>query len=154
MSYAYSGIPLIRTPWGLSTLLRCLDFRGQYFSTICECKPTAHVRWLWLTLDLTYNTWSWLYLCCRDCSVLYGLKDTISHCFNLVHVLVKYFFVTFASKVSSVSPSILETGLPLAALLATPENHSVYICTALLHALVVLYGFYTGCGTNTLLSLL
>ena len=30
------------------------------------------------------------------------------------------------------------------------QPSSVYVCTALLQVLEALYGFYTGCGTNTL----
>lgn len=34
-----------------------------------------------------------------------------------------------------------------------PEKLSVYACTALLQVLEALYGFYTGCGTNTVIIL-
>ena len=36
---------------------------------------------------------------------------------------------------------------------AIPENHSVYGCTALLQVVEAPYGFYAGCVTNTLVTL-
>ena len=33
------------------------------------------------------------------------------------------------------------------------KSHNVYVCTVLLQVLEALNGFYTGCGTNTLITL-
>ena len=71
--------------------------------SVYKSQVQQHAQWVGPTLELTYNTWSRLYLCCRDCSVLYGLKDAINHCLSLVRALLEYFFFTPASEVSALS---------------------------------------------------
>lgn len=73
----------------------CLHYWGVQISGVnisaFWCKPSADARWVWPNLVLTYNTLSRSYICCHDCSVVYGLKDDISHCLCLVCALVEYF---------------------------------------------------------------
>lgn len=67
-------------------LLRCPDFRDQHFGAFVDgnllCVLGGYGQPL--TSHTTHGVDG-------DCSVVYGLKDAVSHCFSLVCTLVEYF---------------------------------------------------------------